>query len=48
MLFMRMFRFCLLLVVSVFMSNLSYGQGVVVEVNGEVVMQMGNDLFICG
>ena len=39
---MRKIIFCLLLVVSVFMSNLSYGQGVVVEVNGEVVMQMGN------
>ena len=39
---MRKIIFYLLLVVSVFMSDLSYGQGVVVEVNGEVVMQMGN------
>ena len=39
---MRKIIFCLLLVVSVFMSNLGYAQGVVVRVNGEVVQQMGN------
>lgn len=42
MLVMRKIIFCLLLVVSVFMSNLSYAQGIVVRVNGEVVQQMGN------
>ena len=39
---MRKIIFCLLLVVSVFMSALSYAQGIVVRVNGEVVQQMGN------
>ena len=42
MLVMRKIIFCLLLVVSVFMSNLSYAQEIVVRVNGEVVQQMGN------